>query len=285
MIRTKTSSSLPLKDHVSMKLAVLFGITFSLVFFGGLVYDLFASQADSLMLNATVTSQPPVTTIDPKLESDLAKVIDFDDVPNSAEIKDPFTDQGGISNNAKTAEGTVTPSETSTTTPNPNNRNAVVANSTRKTPVQPNVSTSRVEQNTSANNNTSTNNIVPEVDTKMRFQMREEKIRVGQDGGPESAVFAIDDLLPVGVVSGGAGVEEVMFYSAAADRTFSFPIGTRFFDGWLAELRPEGVVFGFTDQFHTMRLKSWGRSIRTKNSEKVSVIALPNQVTGTGGSN
>jgi hypothetical protein len=34
-------------------------------------------------------------------------------------------------------------------------------------------------------------------------------------------VFAVDDLLPVGVVDGGNGQQEVLFYSEAAARTFS----------------------------------------------------------------
>ena len=280
MMRTKISSPLPLKERVSLKLSLLFGITCLLVFFGGFVYDLFASQAENLRLNDSENSQPPITVIDPKLESELAKVIDFDSIPNSADIKDPFTDHAGISDNAKTLTGAITTTQTPTITPNPNNQNVVIANSTPKTPVQPNVST-----NTGGGPTTSTNNILPEVDTKMRIQMREEKIRIGQDGGPESAVFAIADLLPVGVVSGGDKPEEVMFYSAAADQTFSFPVGTHFFDGWLVELRPEGVVFGFNDQYSTMRLKSWGRSIRTKNSQNLSVVTSPNRADGTGGSN
>lgn len=280
MMRTKTASPLPLKDRVSVKLTILFGMTFLLVLFGGFVYDLFASQTENLRLNDSENSQPPVTVIDPKLESELAKVIDFDNIQNSADIKDPFTDHAGISDSAKTLTGAVTtPTQTSTTTPNPNSQNVVVANSPQKVPTQPNVSAKNLGQNTY------TTNTPPEIDTKMRFEMREEKIRIGQDGGPESAVFAIEDLLPVGVVSGGEGTEEVMFYSAAADRTFSFPVGTRFFDGWLAELRSEGVVFGFNDQFSTMRLKSWGRTIRTKNSQSLSVVASPNRAEVAGGNN
>jgi len=75
-------------------------------------------------------------------------------------------------------------------------------------------------------------------------------------------IFAIEDLLPVGIVDGGNGQQEVMFYSEAAGKTLSFPLGTMFFDGWLTELRPEGVVFSSNDDRRMVRLRSWARSIR-----------------------
>jgi len=33
-------------------------------------------------------------------------------------------------------------------------------------------------------------------------------------------------------------------------------------DGWLTELRPEGVVFSFNDYSRTVRLRSWARSLK-----------------------
>jgi hypothetical protein len=53
-----------------------------------------------------------------------------------------------------------------------------------------------------------------------------------------------------------------MFYSRVAEKTLSFPVGTRFYDGWLTELRPEGVVFSFVDNDRTVRMRSWSRSIQ-----------------------
>jgi len=76
-------------------------------------------------------------------------------------------------------------------------------------------------------------------------------------------VFAVDDLLPVGLVDGGNGQQEVLFYSEAVARTFSFPIGTRFFDGWLSELRPDGVVFASYGERPTAKLRSWARALRS----------------------
>jgi hypothetical protein len=44
--------------------------------------------------------------------------------------------------------------------------------------------------------------------TNARIRARQERMRAGQNGGPESTVLAIDDLLPVGMVSGGNGETE-----------------------------------------------------------------------------
>jgi len=76
-------------------------------------------------------------------------------------------------------------------------------------------------------------------------------------------IFAIEDLLPVGIVDGGNGNQEVMFYSEAACRTVSFVPGTSFFDGRLSELRPEGVVFTSFDGRQPLRMRSWSRSLKT----------------------
>ena len=75
----------------------------------------------------------------------------------------------------------------------------------------------------------------------------------------------MDDLLPVGLVDGGNGQQEVLFYSEAVARTFSFPAGTRFFDGWLSEITPQGVVFAWNNDrgltFSKMRV--WTRNLRS----------------------
>jgi hypothetical protein len=78
-------------------------------------------------------------------------------------------------------------------------------------------------------------------------------------------VFAIDDLLPVGIVDGGNGQQEVLFYSEAVARTFSFPVGTRFFDGWLSEITPQGPVFAWDDAsgLTFTKLRVWTRNLRS----------------------
>ena len=98
--------------------------------------------------------------------------------------------------------------------------------------------------------------------TKLRYASWVERSRINGDTPLDPRIFAIEDLLPVGIVDGGNGQQEVMFFSEAAGKTVSFPLGTLFFDGWLAELRPEGVVFGSTDDRRTVRMRSWARSFK-----------------------
>ena len=95
----------------------------------------------------------------------------------------------------------------------------------------------------------------------MRYEAWLERSIIAGETNLDPRVFAIEDLTPVGLVDGGSGQQEVMFYSQAAGKTVSFPVGTMFFDGWLTELRTEGVVFSSNDERRIVRLRSWARSL------------------------
>jgi hypothetical protein len=69
------------------------------------------TEADSL-------AQPALTPIEPKIEADLAKVLASDAAPDTAEIKDPFSDRSDISGNVKTpVVGAASGGRTATTQP------------------------------------------------------------------------------------------------------------------------------------------------------------------------
>jgi len=55
-----------------------------------------------------------------------------------------------------------------------------------------------------------------------------------------------------------------MFFSEAVGKTVSFPVGTLFFDGWLSELRADGVVFSSNDERHTLRMRLWARQLKSE---------------------
>lgn len=252
-----------------MKLTALFIASFLIVFIALFFFDLFHTMGEGLRVDSAVSNQPAVSTIDPKIESDLVKVLEYTDVQTTADVKNPFSDPGGISDKFNAP---VNANTTATTT------------GVNQTADQNNPQNNQTQQNLAAR--TAQTTIVPpnpEMETKIRLQLRDEKIRLGQDAGPESAVFAIEDLIPVGTVAGGDGKDEVMFYSQAGCRVFSFPVGTQFFDGWLDSLRPEGVVFGYNDQYRTMRLKAFGRSVKTGCPENLSVLSSSDQAVKTGG--
>jgi hypothetical protein len=273
------SSPATLKNRLGLKLTALFAASFLTVFIGLLFWDLLLSTGEGVLVDAAASNQSAVTRIDPKIESDLAKVLESNDAQNTADIKNPFADQSGISDkfSITVSSTTATPANASST--KPVNASAV-PNNPQKNQAQQNVAAKSVPNSASVNPLEAR-----QMDTKTRLQIREERIRLGEDGGPESVAFAVDDLLPVGVVSGGDGKEEVMFYSESACRVFSFPVGTQFYDGWFDSTRPEGVVFGFFDQYRTRRMRAWGRSVKTGCSENLSITTMSDQPVITGGSN
>jgi len=263
-INSTSSMSLGLKDRVTFKLITLFIGTFLAVFVGSWVANAFTSLLENRGIESELQNQPELIVIDPKIQSNLAKVMAFDAIPTSAEIKDPFNDSSGISNNGTpTTAGNTRP----TTQPAAKTTTSVTTPArSPKTTSNPQVAKTN---NGSGGSTTDAKNVVVE-DTLTRILKRDERIRAGLDAGTESTVFAIDDLLPVGVVSGGDGADEIMFYSQSADRTFSYPVGTQFYDGWLTEIKSEGAVFSFNDQNRTMKLKSWARSIKSKSGGAIA---------------
>jgi hypothetical protein len=260
-----------------VKLSVLFAAAFLTVFLGALAYNTFAAPGlEEYGSDESPSSTTAVMPIEPKIESDLAKVLAFEPIPNPPEIKDPFSDKGGISSNAKTAQGNFAQANLPTVSlPSPvknsgggngdgasdrriiiPGREALAANS----PQQNFQLVSGDKQEKPINSLAS-----PEA-TKERIRLREERLRAGQDGGPPSSVFSVDDLLPVGIVSGGNEQLEVIVYSQAMAQTYSFPIGTRFLDGWLVEWKPEGVGFAHANENGAVYLKTWARSVKQPNS-------------------
>jgi hypothetical protein len=259
----------PVKSRLGLKLAALFTGAFLSAFIGLLFWDLFLMLGERVLTDRALSEKPPVTVIDPKLESDLAKVLELTDVQNTADIKNPFHDTSGISDKTNT----------------PVSANSAQTNSAAK-PVNPAAAQIYSQKNQSQQQNLAAKTVIqpdPVAETRNRLQIREDRIRLGQEGGPESMAFAIDDLLPVGTVSGGDGKEEVMFYSTSACRVVSFPVGTQLYDGWFDSLRSEGVVFGYFDQQRTMRMRGWGRSVTTNCAQSIMITPSPNQALITGG--
>ncbi len=257
-------AALPFKDRLSSKFAALFAAAFLAVFLGGLAYDVFAERSENQQTDTDSFAQPALKPIEPKIESDLAKVLTSSSLPDAVEIKDPFSDQGGISGSVKTSAGTVSTAKPATQQSSVAQGNSGIRPGTSGNPalrIPPQNNPGMMSEPATA-----VSYIASPEATNARVRMRQERIRLGQDGGPESAVLAIDDLLPVGVVSGGSGEQEIMLYSQALMQTFSFPVGARFLDGWLVDWRPEGVGFGYTNQNGAVFLKTWSRSVKQPTS-------------------
>jgi hypothetical protein len=226
-----------------VKLGGLFILSFAVFFAIFLGYDLLTTFSERSAARPANEEAPPIV-IDPKIESDLAKVLAFDPSPASDTVKDPFSDRGGLT-------GRLANSAAATT----QQVSAVTPGSSRTTS-----GSSLVLGNTGANG--SGGAVFPVIEgTKERYNKWVGQYGITGDVPLDPRVFAIEDLLPVGIVDGGNGQQEVMFFSQAVGKTVSFPLGTLFFDGWLTELRPEGVVFSSTDR-RVLRMRSWARSIK-----------------------
>jgi len=172
--------------------------------------------------------QTPPIVIDPKIQSDLTKALAFDAMPTATEVQNPFLDRANLAGNA-TAAGNVA----STNTTGTSNVSAPRAgnNSPSRTTI------TNVPGSTSAM-------IIPEADsTRLRWEDWAARANRGEYVGSESETLGIDDLVPVGYAGGGDRPVEVILYSISLCRTFSFPAGTRLFDGTLYQVNQNEVLF------------------------------------------
>lgn len=251
--------NLRLTDRLSFRLFILFLAVFLLLFFALWAWSISMSFVEGQLAKAAAQARPQPVVIDPKLRDELASVMSLSTAPEVVAVKDPFADRTGIvglSNAQRAVGGVVTTTGGSGGSP------------------------STVASNTGGGGGGRTNNSVvpgrpgggsgiqtePQVSaneaTKQRYEAWLQRA-VTEEIPLDPQIFSIEDLMPVGVVDGGNGRQEVLFYSDAAGRTLSFPVGTLFADGWLTELRPEGVVFATgEDTRRTYRLRSWARSLR-----------------------
>jgi len=237
-------------DRVALKLAGFFALSFAfffIVFFG---YELIMSAADRSAMSMQTTEETRPMTVDPKIADDLAKVLATDSGSFSQEVKDPFSDRGGLSGKATAASAVNGTMQTLSSGSGP-----VSVNSTAGT------SGGKGSTGTTGGGASSVPSVVADA-TRQRYETWLARMGMAGDVPLDPRVFSIEDLLPVGVVDGGSGQQEVMFYSQAVGKTVSFPVGTMFYDGWLTELRPEGVVFSSNDDRRTIKMRSWSRSVQ-----------------------
>jgi hypothetical protein len=262
-----TAAGKPDSGHLALKLGALFLGTIAVVFFGTWIYDLFNSYRESREAENNVVTQPQPIVIDPKIQSDLARVLSYESAPADLDIRDPFNDRANLS---QTVSGTITSGTASQSTSGGSTSASTGGQGTPSVtvPGNPNApSVAAVESPSDA--------------TRRRYLEWLERAQNDPNLQLDPQLFAIDDLLPVGVVSGGNGRDEVIFFSQVAERTWSFPVGTRFYDGWFTDLRPEGVVFSFNDPQRTVRLRSWGRSIKQRSGFFAPAAFGPNGFIGS----
>jgi hypothetical protein len=216
-------------------------LVFFLLFVG---WDILTSIGQSSVAEMNAGNQQPIV-IDPKIADELSKVLAIDQTSNPSDVNDPFFDRARLSGGAAGTSVTATNAVSSTGGQSKPPTTTVISGGTNGIGGPPIAVQSPIEA------------------TRVRYNEWLTRLSAYGDLPLDPRVFAVDDLLPVGIVDGGNGGQEIMFYSEAAGRTVSFGIGTTFFDGRLTELRPEGVVFTSIDGHQQLRMRSWARSLKT----------------------
>lgn len=273
LVSSQTKSKAGLMDRLSVKVTALLLGTFVFVFLILLAYSLFVSTVEQKLAESNLPAQAVVEDIDPKIEQNLSSVVESSesDEEKRPVAKDPFLDRGGISGLVKGSGGSFSPLNRFSSGRNPASSSVASAGSTpRKSTGKSNTEINRSSISSSSNGRAP---VKPkELSTKDRLQIWEQRARFGDMSAPSPTIFAITDLIPVGVVDGGSGEKEVIFFSESANKTFSFPVGTRFYDGWLVNILDEGVVFSDGGKMRPVTiLKSWGRGVRARGLQSVTV--------------
>ena len=247
-------ANLGLFDRLSVKLLALFVATFLIGFLALWAYGISKSYVESAIAESTAPQAPQPVVIDPNLRNELSQVMAMSGTTaEQAAIKDPFNDRTGLAGlNAiqRAVAGTATTTVGTGGTTADGRQTAFVGTggpggSGRSGSFGPSAPLPSANEA-----------------TKLRYGAWLARAQMG-DIPLDPLIFAVDDLLPVGLVDGGSGQQEVLFYSEAAARTFSFPVGTRFNDGWLGAIREDGVVFVSYGDQPTSKLRSWTRALRS----------------------
>ena len=227
--------SKPLLDRLSTRLALLFAASFlgAMIVMGA--WALLGMIAERQRA-AQLSTPPPTIVIDPKIHEELSKALAFDAIPASAQVQNPFVDRAGLS-------GSV-----ATTTSSPARPNAT-SSATGSSPSKPGAtsgSSTTVASGGHSGGGAEVIYVAPPSDaTKSRYEDWLARQKRGEFVVPESEVLGVEDLVPVGYATGGNRGAEVILLSLSLCRTFTFPAGTRFYDGMLNGFDQREVVFVF----------------------------------------
>lgn len=222
--------SVPARDRLSMRLGLLFIGLFLGVSILLIAWTMFATIADRRLADASSDVAAPVIVIDPKIQTELAKALAFDTLPAATEVHNPFLDRAGLSGVVVASAAASGPSAASGSS-----ATQIAGSSGGRGGAS---TQSMLSQSGPAS-------IIQSYDVPSRYADWLERQKRGEFVGPESEMLAVEDLVPVGFASGGDRAQEVMLFSASLCRTFSFPSGTRFYNGSLYGFDAKEVVFAY----------------------------------------
>src|SRR4051812_10243352 len=97
-VQTINSPS-PFRERLMLKLALLFIGALVVVLFVNVAWTVVATFGESRVFAAQEDTTTPAITIDPKIQTDLAKAMSLDAIPAVADVQNPFVDRAGIGTN------------------------------------------------------------------------------------------------------------------------------------------------------------------------------------------
>ncbi|MGB5015021.1 MAG: hypothetical protein WBO68_13435 [Pyrinomonadaceae bacterium] len=202
-------------------------LTFLVVF---VAYDVFSSFGNRADADRLANEQQTKVVIDPKIEADLAKVLAADPAPAADDVSDAFADRGGLS--AATSQA----AQSQGARPGTSDQTAAAGTSGGST------SGGAAAAGTAGGTAT-----VVDISSADAIKARYERW-LSPEGDlvqtrPVAEILVIDDLVPVGFSGGGTSGEEVMLFSKALCKVFSFAPGTAFLNGYLDSFNQQEVIF------------------------------------------
>ena len=111
--------NVPRSTRLWPKIAGIFGIAFATVLMLFVAYEVFAALVERSAATDQASGQPQPVVIDQNLATELSKVLVLEENPDLSDVKDPFSDRGGLSSTVATTSGssgsTATQTSASTT--------------------------------------------------------------------------------------------------------------------------------------------------------------------------
>lgn len=227
--RSTRRSGKSYSDRLWLKVAGLSVISFVLALIAFLAYGMLNSFSESSAPGAESNSVTAIV-IDPKIENDLTQVLASEAEPAPNRVNDPFMDRGGLSNTVTASTAAASQQPSVAATKSPLSGTVTGRGSTAGSVITP-------------SNNSALQDVASAVATRARHESWEKGEGQYQNRRPESEVFAINDLIPIGYSSGGTGVDELMLYSQALCKTISVSVGAHFLNAWLYSFNQDEVVF------------------------------------------
>lgn len=224
-MRSETGSA-----RLGLSLAGIFAASFMTFLVVFIAYDVLSSFGKRADADRLASEQQTKVVIDPKIEADLAKVLAADPAPAADDVSDAFADRSGLSAaTSLAAQSQAARAETADQTSSAG------------------ASGGSASGGTAAAGTAGDTAGVVDISSAAAIKARYERWLSAEgdlaQSRPVAEILVIEDLVPVGFSGGGTSGDEVMLFSQALCKVFSFAPGTAFLNGHLDSFSQQEVIF------------------------------------------